>query len=94
MKTIGLYEAKTNLSSLVAELEENGETILLTRHGKVVAELSPATPLVAPVRGSLKSANFSMAEDFDTAEVGFEDFYKSDVEEVLLVAEDPSEYNK
>ena len=39
MTTIGLYEAKTKLSALVAEIEASGEQILLTRHGKIVAEL-------------------------------------------------------
>lgn len=75
MKSIGLYEAKTKLSALVAELEESGEMIQLTRHGKVVAELCPPSPVVTPVRGSLKSADFHIADDFDESESGFEDFF-------------------
>ena len=75
MKSIGLYEAKTRLSALVAELEENGEKIQLTRHGKVVAELCPPAASVCPKRGGLKSKDFHMAENFDESEVGFEDFF-------------------
>jgi antitoxin (DNA-binding transcriptional repressor) of toxin-antitoxin stability system len=73
---IGLYNAKTKLSALVAEIEASGEKILLTRHGKIVAELCPTTPLKTPVRGCLKSASFVMAEDFDASETGFEDFFE------------------
>ncbi|PQJ28739.1 type II toxin-antitoxin system Phd/YefM family antitoxin [Rubritalea profundi] len=73
MKEIGLYEAKTKLSSLVAELEQHGESILLTRHGKVVAQLSLPTATRAPKRGCMKSENFHISADFDTVELGFED---------------------
>lgn len=42
-----MFEAKTNLSSLVEEVEKGGE-IILTRHGKPVAKLvradNPFTP--------------------------------------------------
>lgn len=38
MKHVGMFEAKTNLSSLVEEVERGGE-IVITRHGKPVAKL-------------------------------------------------------
>jgi prevent-host-death family protein len=41
MKTVGAYEAKTHLSKLLDEVAK-GETILITRHGTPVAQLSPA----------------------------------------------------
>ncbi len=94
MKSIGLYEAKTTLSALVAEMEVTGEKVLLTRHGKVVAELCPPVPVVAPVRGALKSPGFMMAEDFDAAEVGFEDFFGGDAASPLIAAEDSVTYGK
>jgi len=75
MKRIGLYEAKTRLSALVAELEAGGEGVFLTRHGKVVAELRPHVALVSPKRGCLKSAAFAISDDFDAPELGFEDFF-------------------
>lgn len=37
---VGLFEAKTHLSELVARASE-GETITITRHGKPVARLVP-----------------------------------------------------
>lgn len=41
MKQVGIFEAKTNLSSLVDEVE-NGAEVVITRHGKPVAKLVPS----------------------------------------------------
>jgi len=38
MKHVGIFEAKTHLSSLVDEVEKGGE-VVITRHGKPVARL-------------------------------------------------------
>lgn len=38
MKHVGMFDAKTNLSSLVEEVEKGGE-VVITRHGKPVAML-------------------------------------------------------
>lgn len=44
METIGLFEAKTHLSELVARAER-GEEVVITRHHRPVAKLVPvATP--------------------------------------------------
>lgn len=40
--SVNIYEAKTQLSKLVARAEA-GEEITLTRHGRPVARLSPIT---------------------------------------------------
>ncbi|MBI3986146.1 MAG: type II toxin-antitoxin system prevent-host-death family antitoxin [Lentisphaerae bacterium] len=41
MKTINIHDAKTHLSSVLAEIETKGETYLICRHGAPVAELTP-----------------------------------------------------
>jgi prevent-host-death family protein len=41
MREVALYEAKNKLSALVAEVEESGEEIVITRHGKPAARLAP-----------------------------------------------------
>jgi len=74
MKEIGIYDAKTKLSSLVSEVEESGEMIAITKHGKVVAELHPPSKVTLK-RGCMKSANFMISPDFDEDSVGFEDFW-------------------
>jgi prevent-host-death family protein len=40
MTSVGIYEAKTHFSELVARVEA-GEIIEITRHGKAVARLEP-----------------------------------------------------
>ena len=41
MKHVGIFEAKTHLSSLLDEVEKGGE-VTITRHGKPVAKLVQA----------------------------------------------------
>jgi prevent-host-death family protein len=41
MKEIALYDAKNTLSALIQEVEETGQDIVITRHGKPAAKLSP-----------------------------------------------------
>lgn len=40
MATFSAYEAKTHLPRLLRQVEQ-GETVIITRHGKPVAKLSP-----------------------------------------------------
>lgn len=42
MESIGLFEAKTHLSELVARAER-GEEVIITRHSKPVAKLVPVS---------------------------------------------------
>jgi antitoxin (DNA-binding transcriptional repressor) of toxin-antitoxin stability system len=60
MKEISIQHLKATLSAAVAEAE-SGETIVITRHNRAVAQLGPARPPGvhpgnAAVRGSLKPA--------------------------------------
>ena len=41
MQTVGVFEAKTQLTALLDEVE-NGAEILITRRGKAIARLVPA----------------------------------------------------
>jgi prevent-host-death family protein len=50
METVGLFEAKTHLSELIARAER-GEEVVITRHNKPVAKIVPiggALPEVSP----------------------------------------------
>jgi prevent-host-death family protein len=47
MKYVGMFEAKTNLSSLVEEVEKGGE-VVITRHGKPVAKIVRAVSDLTP----------------------------------------------
>ena len=41
MKTVNVHEAKTNLSSLLARVEDTNERIVICRNGQPVADLVP-----------------------------------------------------
>jgi prevent-host-death family protein len=58
MKQVGIFEAKTHLSSLLDEVEKGGE-VTITRHGKPVARLvqaqvGPSPEQIAKRRKALK----------------------------------------
>ena len=46
---IGAYDAKTHFSELL-ERVENGEEVVITRHGSPVARMVPAKPRSTPAR--------------------------------------------
>lgn len=43
MKTVGVYELKTHLARLLDEVER-GERLLVTRHGKLIAQIDRPPP--------------------------------------------------
>ena len=44
--SVSIYEAKTNLSKLIAEVERTGDEIVIRRHNVPVARLVPFRPVV------------------------------------------------
>ena len=65
VREVGTYEAKTHFSKLLEDVQA-GTKIIVTRHGKPVAEIqSPADKPKKARRGCAKSPNFYMSEDFD-----------------------------
>lgn len=48
MSSVNLAVAKAQLSELVNKVEA-GEEVLITRHGRPVARMVPATPVMQPV---------------------------------------------
>ena len=91
MKEVGLYEAKTKISALVQQVQASGQSIALTKHGKVVAQLCPPSR-TSPTRGCLKGKNFQMSGDFDQPELGFEDFFSPKSTSLLAVSESNRKY--
>jgi prevent-host-death family protein len=49
MKQVGIFDAKTHLSSLIDQVEKGGE-VVITRHGKPVARLVQAEHKLTPVQ--------------------------------------------
>ena len=74
LEPIGIFQAKTHLSELVAKVQR-GERFTITRHGRPVAELGPVQSQVArPRRSVARSESFYMAPDFDTPLDDFSDY--------------------
>ncbi len=73
MKSVGAFEAKTHLSQLLDAVEA-GERIVITRHGKPVAELAPPTKKKRARFGCAKGPGFYMAPDFDAPLEDFKDY--------------------
>ena len=48
--SVSIYEAKTTLSRLIAEIERTGEEIVIRRHNVPVAKLVPYRPVAEPRR--------------------------------------------
>lgn len=71
--TVGAFEAKTHLSRLLDEVEA-GKRVIISRHGKPVAELSAPPPKKRPKFGCAKGPGFYMAPDFDEPLECFKDY--------------------
>lgn len=50
MREVALYDAKNNLSALIAEIEASGEEIVITRHGAPAAKLGPVARAASPAQ--------------------------------------------
>jgi len=61
MRRVQVVEAKARFSALLAEVEA-GETVAITRHGKVVARLVPDAPRMA---SELFEPFWAVADDVD-----------------------------
>ncbi len=64
MDTINLYEAKTNLSSLV-ERAAGGEEIIIAKAGRPLARLVPLAARTGPRKLGLLAGEVSVGADFD-----------------------------
>jgi prevent-host-death family protein len=73
--TVNMHEAKSQLSRLVARVQE-GEEILIARSGKPVARLTRLENKKAPRRLGAAKGKVRIAKDFDAPVPGFEEFYR------------------
>ncbi|PRY62868.1 prevent-host-death family protein [Knoellia remsis] len=64
MTTVNIYEAKSSFSRLIAAAEA-GETVVIARNGKPVAQLGPV-PTRQPVRFGDLAGMVVISDDFDT----------------------------
>ena len=76
MIQVNTHQAKTQLSALLADLEEGRGPVVICRNGKPVAELNPvrvSNRVLAPPHADLQPVSISPDIDW-TAEVSEEDW--------------------
>jgi prevent-host-death family protein len=81
LTTVTAYEAKTHLPRLL-RAAERGETVIITRHGKPVAQLGPVQ----------QAHGFDMAEAMVSLEVLRRRLSKIPLEELLSARHDSHKY--
>jgi len=64
VKVVGVYEAKTNFTELIREVQ-SGETVTVTKHGHPIARMVPISEVqpVADAIAQLKTLRESMRLD-------------------------------
>jgi prevent-host-death family protein len=71
MTVVGAYEAKTHLPNLLARVEA-GEEVTITRHGRPIARLVPATEPSSPIEevlAELLAVRATLEGSFDIREL-------------------------
>lgn len=83
MITVNIHEAKTNLSKLIAAVEERGEVIRICRNGKLVAELNP------PATVERKQADLQTSQDKTSLLKKKRNIFEVDPKLKVIFHEDP-----
>jgi len=63
MLLLNIHDAKSTLSSVLANIEQHNETVRICRNGKPIAELVKIPPLPSPLRHSRKLGKINI--DYD-----------------------------
>jgi antitoxin (DNA-binding transcriptional repressor) of toxin-antitoxin stability system len=77
MKMVNTHEAKSNLSKLLAAVEEKGEVVLICRNGKPIAEMK-AVKTAAGRLTSDPALKVTFAPGFDPTEPATEEDWPED----------------
>lgn len=84
MTTVNIFQAKTNLSKLIEQVETGQEKeIIIARNGRPVVRLAPLEPKRNRVRLGLAKGKFEVPDDIDGA--------NAEIARMFGVAEDPPE---
>jgi prevent-host-death family protein len=65
MSAVSIYEAKSHLSQLIAQVERTGEEVVIRRHNVPVARLVPYRPVIQPRQLGGWEGQVEIADGFD-----------------------------
>lgn len=63
MSQVNIHQAKTHFSKLIVSVE-NGEEVIIARHGKPVAKLVPVSKDITPRRPGSAKGKFKVPSEF------------------------------
>ncbi len=69
MSAVSIYEAKSHLSQLIAQVERTGEEVVIRRHNVPVAKLVPFRPVIQQRQLGGWEGEVEFASDFDVLPV-------------------------
>ena len=78
MITVNTHEAKSRLSALLAAVEDQGEVVLICRHGRPVAELRAASPRTSGPSPLQRHPELAATILYDPTEPASEDEWPGD----------------
>jgi prevent-host-death family protein len=71
VRTVSVYDFKAHLSGILAQVEQTGEDVVVTRHGKPVARVGPAAASGQPRPVGMWRGRMSLPD-------GWEEFTEQD----------------
>ena len=78
MQLVNVHQAKTQLSKLLDQLLD-GEEVVIARHGKPVARLSPMSADLPPRRPGALKGKIWIADQFDEFDEGLQDLFSGPI---------------
>lgn len=78
MQLINVHQAKTHLSKLLDQVLA-GEEVVIARHGKPVAKLSPMSAELPPRQPGALKGKIWMADDFDDFDEELQDLFSGPI---------------
>lgn len=78
MQKLNLYDAKTNLSKLIANVAATGETYIIARNGQPMAKIVPLTPSEKTTR-----VGFMKGKGKINVPANFNDLHAKTIEELF-----------
>jgi len=78
MQLINVHQAKTHLSKLLDQVLA-GEEVIIARHGKPVAKLSPMSADLQPRQPGALKGKIWMANDFDDFDEELQDLFSGPI---------------
>lgn len=76
--TVNVYEAKTNLSRLLDQVER-GDEVIVARAGRPIARLAPLRAAPRPITLGVLSGRVALPDDFDVADQDIADLFEGSV---------------